>query len=290
MEAALVSGSHYLCALRDDEDLPALDSMLKDVCRTACRRVDRFVRLALLGSARCAQGHELHPDCGVYIGSAHGPLASNICVQQQMLCQHELPKPFNFINTLGGMAGFHVVANLQLGGPSLFISRYVQSLQAVLEMALVDLAVGAVDQALVGVVEEAPLPLAEQRLRLGVDANVALAEGSHWLLLEQGAQTNPGRTLALHRYATPEHLESYLMSHADAGTAVCLGRSADPVTAQVVRSVFPNGVAGRHLPLPFHDSVEAAWFVARATARMHGGTLLIDSDDNGGGCLLHLSA
>lgn len=290
MEAALVSCSHHLCALRDDENLPALDSRLKDVCRTACRRVDRFVRLALLGSAHCVQGHELHPDCGVYLGSAHGPLASNIRVQQQMLHQHELPKPFNFINTLGGMAGFHVVANLQLGGPSLFISRHARSLQAVLEVALVDLAVGAVDQALVGVVEEAPLPLAEQRLRLRVDANVALAEGSHWLLLEPCAPTNPGRTLTLHRYATPEHLESYLRSRAANCTAVCLGRNSAPVTARVVQSVFPHVVAGSHLPLPFHDSVEAAWFVDRATAWMSGGTLLIDGDDNGGGCLLHLGA
>jgi hypothetical protein len=181
--------SHYLHPVRDGEALPSLDSALREVCREHFRRIDRFIQLALLGSGRCAQGHALAPDCGLYLGSGLGPMVNNIACQEQLLREHELPTPFSFINTLGNSAGYYVAKNLGLGGQNLFVSRRGASFAAVLEAALVDLESGAVSQALAGVVEEATEPFAEHRRRQGLAPGTPVAEGSHWLLLEKDAAT-----------------------------------------------------------------------------------------------------
>ena len=183
--------SHYLHAVRDGEALPPLDGALKPLCREQFRRIDRFIQLALLGSARCAADRHLELDCGLYLGSGHGPVSNNISTQLQLIRDRQVPKPFNFVNTLGNSAGYYVARNLGLGGQNLFISRRGASFQAVLEAALLDLEAGAVSQALLGVVEEVTLPLVEHRRRQGLTPDLAVAEGSHWLLLERDAPTGP---------------------------------------------------------------------------------------------------
>ena len=179
--------SHYLHPVREGESLPSLDAALKEVCRENFRRIDRFIELALLGSGRCARGRALAPDCGLYLGSGLGPMVDNIACQEQLIRNAELPMPFDFINTLGNSAGYYVARNLGLSGQNLFVSRRGASFEAALTTALVDLECGAVRQALVGVVEEATEPFAEHRRRQGLQADAAVAEGSHWLLLERDA-------------------------------------------------------------------------------------------------------
>ena len=183
----VASVSHYLHAVREGEPLPALETALKEVCRENFRRIDRFIELALLGSGRCAKGHTLASDCGLYLGSGLGPMVDNIACQEQLIRDAELPMPFDFINTLGNSAGYYVAKNLGLSGQNLFVSRRGASFEAVLEAALVDLDCGAVRQALIGVVEEATEPYAEHRRRQGLPADTVVAEGSHWLLLERDA-------------------------------------------------------------------------------------------------------
>ena len=181
--------SHYLQPVHEGTAPPPLDAALKQVCQENFRRIDRFIELALLGSGRCARGRALAPDCGLYLGSGMGPMVGNIACQEQLIRDRELPMPFDFINTLGNSAGYYVAKNLGLGGQNQFISRRGASFAAVLTAALVDLECGAVSQALLGVVEEAPAPVAEHRRRQGLAADAAVAEGSHWLLLERDART-----------------------------------------------------------------------------------------------------
>ncbi len=250
--------------LGDCARLPSLVAGLKEVCREYFRRVDRFIELALLGSGRCAVGQTLHPDCGLYLGSGLGPMTGVIATQQQLIRDRELPKPFNFINTLGNSAGYYVAKNLGLRGQNLFISRRGASFQAVLGAALTDLQAGVLTQALIGVVEEATLPLDEHRRRQGLAEGTPVAEGSHWLLLEKDVPR--GRGLQSRRLATQVELDAALEKARGSATLM-------PAT----------------IPGPFHDSLGGAWVTERLS-RDAGEILLVDGDEIRGWDLFHFGA
>lgn len=211
MKLTVVSAGHYLHTLREGGPLPDLRPALKQVCRERPRRVDRFIELALLGSGLCVQGRELKPGCGIYLGSGFGPMGSNVAVQEQLLRDKEFPKPFDFMNILGASAGFHVAKNLGLTGQNLFISRRGASLEAALAHVQADLKLGVVDQALVGVVEEATLPLDQHRQRQGLPTGTPVAEGSHWLLLEK--EGYGGKPMSLLKFGDEAELGAYLHAH-----------------------------------------------------------------------------
>ncbi len=204
MKLGLIAAGSYLHAVQDGAALPSLDADLKRLCGERPRRVDRFIELALLGSARCVAGQALKSDCGVYLGSSFGPIASNIASQVTMFREKDPPKPFDFMNTLGAAAGFHVARNLKLGGQNLFVARRGAALEAALALAEADLALGVVSQALVGVVEEVTLPLDQHRLRRGLAPAAPAVEVSHWVLLDAGG----GGVMAF---------EAWLKDHAPAG-------------------------------------------------------------------------
>lgn len=173
---------------RDVEDLRPL---LAAVCRERFRRIDRFTELALLGSARCVQDRSLPADTGLYISSGFGSVANTVSVQRQMFIERRVPKPLTFINTLSNSAGYYVARNLGLAARNQFVSRDAAPLEAALYLATLDLIRGDVAQALVGAVDEASVPLSEHARRLGVGADVPLAEGSHWLLLRRAGASPP---------------------------------------------------------------------------------------------------
>jgi len=193
----LACGEYYaaLGAAREAVTHEDLRPLLADVCRERFRRIDRFTQLALLGSARCVQGRELPANTGLYISSGFGSIANTINVQQQIFVEYRVPKPLNFINTLSNSAGYYVARNLGLQARNQFVGRDVAPLEAALQLAMLDLELGNVEQALVGVVDEVSLPLDEHARRLGVDADVVLAEGSHWFLL--AAAANSASTILL---------------------------------------------------------------------------------------------
>jgi len=250
--------------LQDGVPLPSLAAELKQVCREHFRRVDRFIELAVLGSGRCAAGHTLDPDCGLYLGSGLGTMTSIILSQEQLLRDREVPTPFNFINTLGNSAGYYAARNLGLTGQNLFISRRGASLTAALTAAWLDLELGVVRQALVGVVEEATLPLEEHRRRQGLPADTAVAEGSHWLLLERDAGS--GRSLRAQHLIDPAEYAAALAAAEREGIAS-----------------LPAAPSG-----PFHDSWSGAWLTQRLQGE--GASLLTEGDEARGWDLFHFGA
>ncbi|MGH8283070.1 MAG: beta-ketoacyl synthase N-terminal-like domain-containing protein, partial [Gammaproteobacteria bacterium] len=234
----VLSASHYFQPLREGEPLPALEQALTPVYRENFRRIDRFIQLALLGSARCADGHALRSDCGIYLGSGLGPMSNNIVVQEQLVRDREIPKPFNFINTLGSAAGFYVARNLGLSGRNLFISRRGASLEAALSVAMSGMALGVTQQALVGVVEEATLPLAAHRLRQGLPEDQPLAEGSHWLLLQ--SDMDGTRPIGIRRFMEFSSLEEFLQSNWNTGDRLCCAHGMESRMVETLQSLFPD--------------------------------------------------
>jgi hypothetical protein len=188
MLEVLASGEYYAEAtVGAAGELEDLKPLLAKICRERFRRIDRFTQLALLGSARCIRDLELPAATGLYISSGFGSIANTVKVQRQIMVDSGVPKPADFINTLSNSAGFYVARNLGLQSRNQFVGRDAAPLEAALQIAALDLAVGNVEQALVGVIDEIAVPFDEHARRLGVDASTPLAEGSHWLLLRPAA-------------------------------------------------------------------------------------------------------
>jgi|HubBroStandDraft_5_1064220.scaffolds.fasta_scaffold150176_2 hypothetical protein len=269
MKLTVVSAGHYLHTLREGGPLPDLRPALKQVCRERPRRVDRFIELALLGSGLCVQGRELKPGCGIYLGSGFGPMGSNVAVQEQLLRDKEFPKPFDFMNILGASAGFHVAKNLGLTGQNLFISRRGASLEAALAHVQADLKLGVVDQALVGVVEEATLPLDQHRQRQGLPTGTPVAEGSHWLLLEK--EGDGGKPMSLLKFGDEAELGAYLHAHRAPSVRVQHAEDRSPT----------SGV---------HDNPHAAAVTGFLAADEAGTLLLVRRGAGESYTLLHLGA
>lgn len=285
MTVRVLSASSYLQPVKDGDGLPSLDQALKAVCREHFRRIDRFIKLALLGSARCAAGQELRNGCGVYLGSGFGPIASNVAVQEQMLRDAELPKPFDFVNTLGVSAGFYVAKNLELTGQNLCISRRGASFEAALAAALADLEMGVVEQALLGVVEEVNLPLDQHRLRRGLAADTKVAEGSHWLLLERDADGR--KNLQLRRFDDLAEVEGYLQAHYRPGDRCHWTLEDDAEAITVMKQRFIGSTGGGD---GVHDCPQAAWVTQFVTGGAAGNLFLVGSRPERGYSLLHLGA
>ena len=285
MTVRVLSASSYLHPVREGETLLSFEQALKDVSREHFRRVDRFIQLALVGSGRCVAGRSLRPDCGVYLGSGFGPISSNVATQEQMLRDHEIPKPFNFVNTLGASAGFHVAKNLGLTGQNLFISRRGASLEAALQMALLDLELGVVSQALVGVVEEVTLPLDQHRLRRSLPADTLVAEGSHWLLLEKGAAS--GKALRLLRLEGLVELEEWLKTYYRAGDRAYWTLDKDEAA---IGACLQQPPATGDTDKGIHDNQQAAWTAEFVASGMPGSLFLIgcEPESRRGYTLLHL--
>lgn len=283
----VTSVSHYFATLRDGEPLPSLDAAVREVCVEPFRRIDRFAQLALLGSGRCAAGRALAPDCGFYLGSGLGPMASNVLTQEQLGRSREAPMPFNFINTLGSSAGFYVAKNLRLSGQNFFVSRRGANLVAVLDTAMADLELGVVRQALVGVVEEAAQPLKDHRRRQHLSADRPVAEGSHWLLLEQDAAA--GRTLGVQRLADTETLRAALQTVWRPGDRL----TCVPGMEATLRSALPGGFDGAIHDDPgeaFHDSLDGARVTAALAARLAGNLFFVEGQPERGYGLFHFGA
>jgi hypothetical protein len=284
----IASVAHYFQPLADGAVLPSLDDELKTLCRENFRRIDRFIQLALLGSARCVAGQTLQRDCAIYLGSGLGPIGNNIVTQEQLIRDREIPKPFNFINTLGSSAGFYVARNLGLSGQNFFISRRGESTAAVLSAALADLVAGDARQALVGVVEEATFPLAAHRLRQGLAADMPVAEGSHWLLLQAGGEI--GGELQMQRFDSFAGLRGYLTPRWCSEDILCCGPEVKAEFADMLYHSLPNGV----LPDPqqaFHDSQAAGWITEFVGSSDGGGNLyLVTGAETRGWVLFHCNA
>jgi hypothetical protein len=262
----LLAHSHYLQAV-GDAPLPPLDEAIRAACREPYRRVDRFIQLAVLGAARCGAGVGLDPDCAVYLGSGIGPEGNNIVVQEQICRDHLLPRPFNFVNTLGSSATFFVAKDRGLSGQGWWACRRHATLESLLELALADLELGVTRQALVGVVEECPAPYEDHRARCHMPADAALAEGSHWLLLQAG--DGPGAlNLAC---GEAQALVEALAAQWAPGDALAFGPQVPPLLQASLKQVLGAEPFGGALPI--HDSLAAArvtaWLAQKQKGRLH---------------------
>jgi hypothetical protein len=282
----LQSVGHYLQAIDEGEGLPNLKPLLDAVCQQRYRRIDRFIQLALLGAGRCCDQLELDGDIPIYIGSGTGPVSNNILVQEQLQRGH-LPKPFNFVNTLGSSTGYYVASSLGLSAftQNQFVSRRYYTLQALLALAATDMQLGLYKQALVGVVEECSLPLAEHRQRQGIEDARRLAEGSHWFLLSCADCDNQELQLTVSRFNTCDAMLDTLAAQWQEGDRYATGSGILADFSQQLRARIPAALA-LNIDLPFHDSPDAALMGAFVSSGSDCDLHIISGDDANGWYLI----
>jgi hypothetical protein len=204
----IVASGGYQKTIKDNpEDLKAL---LKSHCRTQFRRIDRFIQLALLGSALCVQKRDIAQQCGLYLSSNFGALSNPIAVFDQIFNQKIEPKPLNFINTLGNSACFYLANSFALTGINTCVSSGNCSFEAALAFAEVDFTLDQHHYALVGAVDECPTPTASHLQRLKLTPEHSVEDASFWLLLSNKSQYQGHQKLSLFSFTHWQDVKAHV--------------------------------------------------------------------------------
>lgn len=280
----ILAHGHYHAAVKDDE-FPPLKELVREATGEHVRRIGRFIQLALIGAGRCVQGHVLSPDTGVYLTSGRGDLEVTLEVMTAMYEHGQPPKPLSFINTVSNSACFYVAKKFALHGRSQFVTRRHAPLESALQLAMLDMESGSVRSALLGSVDICTAPLAEHRLRLGVGANAAVGEGSHWFLLAAG--TVPGTALGhvqqVLTLADEKALQDWSAQQAFNSTRTVLAFGQHVPAAGQARLHALTGLPQAFVPPapPWYDS-HAGHTLSRFLDERPAGTLLhADTDPEG---------
>ena len=174
-----------------EETLPSLKDEVKAACGKHIRRIDRFTQLALIGASQCTKDLQLERNTGLYLSSIYGSLNNSLDVLSSMFKGEEVPSPLKFVNTVSNAACFHLAEQLGLQANNQFLARDDFALEGALKFAEMDLHLGRIEAALVGVVCEVGLPIETHRKRFSSASSAVLGEASHWLFL---ANHFPGQT------------------------------------------------------------------------------------------------
>jgi hypothetical protein len=181
---------------------PPLKALAREATGGSARRTDRFVQLALIGAGRCVNGRSLPPATATYFTSGRGDLEVTVDLLVQLCAKGVPPAPFDFINTVGNSACFHVARSFGLQGRSVFVTSRHAPLESGLRLAAVDMAHDDVRTALVGSADMCTWPLSAHRARIGVGPGSPVGEGSHWFLLaaEPGPDAYLGEVRAIRSF------------------------------------------------------------------------------------------
>lgn len=166
---------------------PDLRALLTAETGKPVRRIGRFIQSALIGAARCVGSETPPAETAVYMTSRRGDLEVTLEVMEPLFKHGEPPKPLSFINTVSNAACFYVARHFGLHGRSCFLSNTHFSFEVALQLALLDIETGQVRSALVGSVDIATGPLDVHRRRLELEEGAPVAEASHWVWLQAGA-------------------------------------------------------------------------------------------------------
>ncbi len=162
------------------------------------RRANRFVLLSLAGACRCAHEQGIKKGTGVYLTTENGNLGDTETVLHQIFHMRQFPMPYNFINTMSNTASFYVAQSLELLGRNITFSSKLFSFERGLELLRCDMIAGAVEEALIGGVDEASFSKEQFEAKFNrTYEDYTMVEGSCWLLIKKHADRALGRISAV---------------------------------------------------------------------------------------------
>ena len=176
-----IHSAHSLLLTARDEN-ESIDDELWAACGQKIRRIDRYIKMSLLGALRCVDGVELPGNTRLLLATNCGTASTSVPIFDAILNHNTQPKPFQFVNSLGNSACFFLARTLGLNGAAHVVSKGELSYEACLQHAFLHVNGGM--PILLGGTDEAPLPIADQLVRVNARAEQTRCyEGSHWLLL-----------------------------------------------------------------------------------------------------------
>ena len=274
---------------------PALKALARETTGVAVRRVGRFVHLALIGAGRCVNARTLPAATATYFTSGRGDLETTLEVLAQMCVRHRLPAPFDFINTVGNSACYHVAKTFGLTGRSQFVTSRFAPLEAALRLAALDMAHGGVTTALLGSADICTAPLAAHRARIGIAEGISVGEASHWFLLtvdeEFGAPL--GVVRSVRSFTDDDALRQHLIQLRLDPDSATLAQGQNLSSDRFERAREAAGVGdvfGYRDDLPWYDS-QAGHGIHRFLTAGSARTLVhLDGDPSGRATLMIIDA
>lgn len=278
----LAAESYSQAVDEEQEGLPDLKERVRESTAANVRRVTRFVQLALIGAGRSSRGWQLGADTAVYLASCRGDTEVTAGLLDDLIRREEMPSPVTFVNSVSNAACFHVANALSLHGRSNFITNRFDPIAAALKSAWVDFSRGEVSTALVGSVDACSLPLAQHRLRVQVGDDVAIGEGSHWLLLAEPSDPRPAAATLqeVRDFPCLDRLWDWLDAQGPwRETLLAPGQHLASATAEelATRGRFA-GIYHYREKLPHYDSATGAAVEAFIKERQEPALLHINSD------------
>ncbi len=172
LEAALLDGGSPQSTVtmktpEGDLNVPALTARTDRLCdfvdRGALRRLDHYIRMALLGSYLALEDAGLlnveKRRMGVIVATGYGSTCNMMDIQQALTNDAPALSPTRFSNSVHNAAATHISILLAEMGPSLSVNDYDMSIPAAFLSACQWLWEGRVDSVLVGGVDEYCLAL-----------------------------------------------------------------------------------------------------------------------------------
>lgn len=167
-----------------------LKPILKQALARPPRRLSRFIQLAMIGAAHCVGDRALAPDTDICLTSGSGDFDVTFDVLTRVLRDRQAPKPLSFINTVSNAACYYLTKQFDLHGASTFVSRRAFALESAFAQALLNARAFGQTASLVGGVDVLTQPFDTHAERLGVSEQTPLAEGAHWFLIGQAAESD----------------------------------------------------------------------------------------------------
>jgi hypothetical protein len=180
-EARIAGIGNYLS--EEAGGLTDLKPIVKATLGQPVRRIGRFIALALIGAARCLEGKSPPPDTAVYFTTGSGDFEVTVEVMEHLFRDGFPPKPLSFINTVSNAACFYVAKSFGLTGRSTCVGNRAFGFETALQLALLDLKMGAVRSALIGSADIVLEPVSIHRQRLAQAPDAPIGEAAHWLWL-----------------------------------------------------------------------------------------------------------
>lgn len=167
----------------------SLDKPLRAAMGKPPRRINRYIRLALIGAHRCIARFDAPLPGGtpLYMASEQGSVAEAVDLMDEIVLRGRAPKPMSFINVSSNMVGYYLAASLGLTGRNMNVAREHGAFGAMMELADLDSCSNMAPESvlLLGSVTECVWPLADHRRRCELPANTPLVESSYWLVADR---------------------------------------------------------------------------------------------------------